>query len=77
MKYDQRPIRRPVKQCSQRIDPLAVSHALSYVDLLRRVAETPERDGVMATAIGQDLGNCASPACRVVRQCYWWSRHGN
>ncbi len=38
-----------------RFDPLAVSYALSYVDLLRRVAVTPERDGVFATAIEQDL----------------------
>lgn len=36
-------------------DPLAVSNALAYVDLLRRVAETPEREGVLAAAIEQDL----------------------
>ncbi len=36
-------------------DPLAVSHALSYVDLLRRVANTPEREGIAAAAIEQDL----------------------
>lgn len=38
-----------------RFDPLAVSHALSYVDLLRRVADAPEREGVFAIAIEQDL----------------------
>jgi CheY-like chemotaxis protein/HPt (histidine-containing phosphotransfer) domain-containing protein len=38
-----------------RFDPLAVSQALSYVDLLRRVAETPERDGAFALAIEHDL----------------------
>jgi CheY-like chemotaxis protein len=38
-----------------RFDALAVSYALSYVDLLRRVAELPERDGMSATAIEQDL----------------------
>lgn len=38
-----------------RFDPLAVSHALSYVDLLRRVADVPEREGVFAIAIEQDL----------------------
>ena len=38
-----------------RFDPLAVSQALSYVDLLRRVAEAPERDGVFAIAMDQDL----------------------
>lgn len=39
----------------ERFDQLAVSYALSYVDLLRRVAETPERDGAAAIAIEQDL----------------------
>lgn len=38
-----------------RFDPLALSHALGYVDLLRRVAETSERDGALAMAIEQDL----------------------
>ncbi|MBL6988072.1 MAG: Hpt domain-containing protein [Methylobacter sp.] len=38
-----------------RFDSLAVSHALAYVDLLRRVADTPERDGVFAAVIEQDL----------------------
>ncbi|MFZ2406886.1 MAG: Hpt domain-containing protein [Methylobacter sp.] len=38
-----------------RFDPLAVSYALSYVDLLRRVAEAPEQDGVLTIAIEQDL----------------------
>jgi CheY-like chemotaxis protein/HPt (histidine-containing phosphotransfer) domain-containing protein len=36
-------------------DPLAVSYALSYVDLLRRVSETPKRDDLFTTAIEQDL----------------------
>lgn len=44
-----------VSAVRERFDPLAVSHALSYVDLLRRVTETPERDGIVATAIEQDL----------------------
>jgi CheY-like chemotaxis protein/HPt (histidine-containing phosphotransfer) domain-containing protein len=38
-----------------RFDPLAVSQALSYVDLLRRVADTSERDGAFALAIERDL----------------------
>ncbi len=38
-----------------RFDPLAVSHALSYVDLLCRVAEAPVGDSVFAMAIEQDL----------------------
>lgn len=38
-----------------RFDSLAVSYALSYVDLLRRVAEAPEREGAFAMAIEQDL----------------------
>lgn len=38
-----------------RFDPLAVSHALSYVDLLRRVADTSERDGGFTMVIEQDL----------------------
>lgn len=36
-------------------DSLALSYALSYVDLLRRVAELPERDSVFEMAIEQDL----------------------
>lgn len=38
-----------------RFDPLAVSHALNYVDLLRRVADTSERDAAFTLAINQDL----------------------
>lgn len=38
-----------------RFDPLAVSHALSYVDLLHRVADAPERDGHFMLAIERDL----------------------
>jgi CheY-like chemotaxis protein/HPt (histidine-containing phosphotransfer) domain-containing protein len=36
-------------------DSLAVSHALSYVDLLRRVTEAPEQEGVFVITIAQDL----------------------
>ncbi len=44
-----------VSDVRERFDPLAVSHALSYVDLLRRVAESPERGGAFAIAIEQEL----------------------
>lgn len=44
-----------VSSARGRFDPLAVSYALSYVDLLRRVAESPEQDGVLVIAIEQDL----------------------
>jgi len=36
-------------------DSLAVSYALSYVDLLRRIAEASDRDGAFAIAIEHDL----------------------
>ena len=36
-------------------NPVAVSHALSYVDLLRRVADAPKRDDAFAFAINRDL----------------------
>ncbi|MGZ4954951.1 MAG: Hpt domain-containing protein [Methylobacter sp.] len=44
-----------VSDARGRFDALAVSYALSYVDLLRRVGEMPERDGVSAMTIEQDL----------------------
>jgi CheY-like chemotaxis protein/HPt (histidine-containing phosphotransfer) domain-containing protein len=44
-----------VSDARGRFDSLAVSYALSYVDLLRRVAEAPDRDGVFAITIEQDL----------------------
>lgn len=44
-----------IRAAKERFDPLAISHALSYVDLLRRVAETPAWDGAVATAIEHDL----------------------
>lgn len=50
-------------------DPLAVSYALSYVDLLRRVAEAPEQGGVFAAVIEQDLEQLrisSMPACASV-----------
>lgn len=36
-------------------DSLAVSYGLSYIDLLRRVADNPEREGSTAIAIEHDL----------------------
>lgn len=50
-------------------DPLAVSHALSYVDLLRRAAEVPEHNEIFAHAIELDLEQLrisSMPACASV-----------
>ncbi|MDI1276385.1 Hpt domain-containing protein [Methylobacter sp.] len=58
-----------VSDARGRFDSLAVSYALSYVDLLRRVAEMPQRDGVFATAIEQDLEQLrisSMPGCAAV-----------
>ncbi|MFI3185675.1 MAG: Hpt domain-containing protein [Methylococcaceae bacterium] len=50
-------------------DSLAVSHGLSYVDLLRRVSETSKQDSFLTTAIEQDLEQLrmsSMPACAAV-----------
>ncbi len=50
-------------------DQLAVSHALSYVDLLRRVAEIPEHDDISGHAVEQELELLrisSMPACASV-----------
>lgn len=44
-----------VSVARRRFDPLAVSYALSYVDLLRRVADTTKQDAAFTMAIEQDL----------------------
>lgn len=50
-------------------DSLAVSHGLSYVDLLRRVTETSKQDSDLTTAIEQDLEQLrmsSMPGCAAV-----------
>ncbi len=55
-----------ISEARKRFDPLAVSYALSYVDLLRRVAEAPERESLVASTIEQDseqLRISSMPGC--------------
>ena len=50
-------------------DPLALSHALAYVDFLRRVGVAPEQSGVFEMAIEQDLEQLrisSMPSCASV-----------
>lgn len=44
-----------ISETHKSFDPLAVSYALSYVDLLRRVADVPERESLVTGTIDQDL----------------------
>lgn len=58
-----------ISAARKRFDSLAVSYALAYVDLLRRVAENPEQGGGVAIVIEQDLEQLrisSMPECAAV-----------